>query len=304
MNIDFSVYKLIENAIGTTDYADRIIHYSSLEKLKSIIQSEELWMGHISSMNDTTECSHFLAGIEPAFKDFFDPLTLTQFWPYVEKARNRVMTDTYISSWCEYKDSESDGSLYMWQEYGNGGQGIGIVVDSSKFQASHLTPQKINFFITNSKMKYLSHDSAYNYAIEITRKLSTALNFMDDTSRLFATAIMLIASAPTIKHPSFEHEKEVRFLFLDPIPDLRPMRQYMSFRENTVNGSTQSYARLQLRNYPDYGFDLSLSKILKAILVGPGTNQDSRALEVRDLLISSGLGHVDVIKSRIPYAKR
>ena len=239
MNLDFAAYKLIENALGITDYADRIIHYSSFEKLRSIIQSNELWMGHISNMNDTTECSHFLSGIEPAFNDLFDPLTLTQFWPYVEKARKRVMTDTFISSWCEYRDDKADGNLYMWQEYGNGGQGIGLIVDSSKFQPSSLNARKINFFVTNSKIKYIPHDLVLSYAKSLTQTISSSINFMDEANRLFTTAMMLIASAPTIKHPDFAHEKEIRFLFMDPIPDFRPLKQFMSFTEKTVNGMTQ-----------------------------------------------------------------
>jgi hypothetical protein len=304
MNLDFAAYKKIENAIGIEDYADSIIHYSSFETLESLLQSNELWMGHISNMNDTTECSHFLSGIEPAFRDLFDPRTLAQFWPYVEKARNRIMTDTFVSSWCEYSDDEQDGSLYMWQEYGNGGQGIGIIVDSSRFQPSSLTPQKINFFVSNSKVKYIPQNTAASYAEELSRKVYKAISNLDEARRLFATAMMIIASAPTIKHPSFAHEKEIRFLFLDPIPDFRPMKKFMSVTETAAGGSLRPYAQLQLRDYPEYGFDLSPSKILKAILVGPGKDQNQRAQKVYDLLGTNGLEHVEVIRSRIPYTKR
>lgn len=143
--MDFATYKRVQAAIGTEDYSDQIIHYTRQETLELMLQNNELWLGHTSDMNDTGECKHFLTGMKPAFEQIVSRDELRQFWPIVQSAQSRIVSNTYISSWCEYFPSNPDGTLPMWNTYGDRGQGIGIIVDSANMQPSSLTPQKINF---------------------------------------------------------------------------------------------------------------------------------------------------------------
>lgn len=302
--MDFETYKAVEKIIGTKDYSDKIIHYTKISNFENILNSRELWFGHISDMNDTSECQHFLSGIKGAFDKSFESLMLTDYWPIISSARSRILNETYVSSWCEYTSQHPDGSLPMWQEYGDNGQGIGLIVDSSNFQPSNLTPQKIQFFITNSQIEYLSSDRTLEYAAELTDRISKGIHFSDESLRLFSTALMLLAKAPTIKHQSYSHEREVRFLSIDPIPDIRPMRGGVLTTEKQISGRYKSFVRLPLKNYPSYGFDLSIEKILLSVLLGPGEDQDERSNKVRHLLDRFGLQHVHILRSSIPYRKR
>ncbi len=301
MSIDFDTYKALEQLIGATDYSDRIIHYSRLQTLENILRSNELWFGHLSDMNDTSECKYFLSAIEPALNELIIAPSLDPVRDFLKQSINRAFSETFISSWCEYGPRNRDGSLPMWQVYGDDGQGIGIIVDSSSFQPSRLTPSKVNFFITNSRVKYFTKEEASSHARDVARRVSKGFNFENELNELMSIAIMLATMAPTVKHPSFEHEKEIRFISMDPIPEFRPMRGDVSISELDVRSKRRRFAQLPLRNYPEYEFDLSITNILKAVLVGPGADQKDRADAVRALLGQFDLSHVEVILSDIPY---
>lgn len=302
--MDFRVYKEVQSALGISDYSNKIIHYTSFENLSLMLESGELWFGHISNMNDTAECSHFISGVESSLRDIFDKISFSSYFSIIENAKNSIEKDTFISSWCEYTNENAEGLLPMWQEYGKNGRGVGLIIDSSIFQPSRLKPENLNFFIFSSKVKYLKKESAIEYADNLVKRLFSKVKLYNENMDLFVTAIMMLAAAPTIKHPSFSHEREIRFISMDPIPSLRPMRGDMSLVQHKVGDDVRSYRRLKLHNYPESGFDLTPSRLVKAVLVGPGDDQGERNKQVRELLDRHSLRNVKVINSAIPYRRR
>lgn len=295
----FALYQEACSALGVADYSRRIIHYTSLDAFQGILAGKELWFGKLSDMNDAAECSHFMDGVVarlPSLITEADQPGITQILPALIPL---IRDQTYISSWCEYFEAEPEGRLNMWLNYADRGAGVGLVVDSSQFQPSAITPTKLGFHVMTAKMEYVRQERAIDLANDYFLRMSN-VGYM---RRLFAekmfVAGMLAAKAPCVKHQSFAEDREMRFLYMPGLLGLfgRQLPQPTMRRV----GEREFFA-FSLQNYAKHGLDLRIERLLKKVVIGPGRDRAGRAQTVRTLLDAHGLQNVAIEQSDIPLA--
>lgn len=293
----FSQLKTLNDTVSQGDYSRSIIHYTSENSLTNILQSSELWMGRIDQMNDATEFRHYADAVKLVVHELVPHASASLVQSLFEGFENQIKDQTYLSSWCEYYDSEPEGRLPMWLSYGDNASGVAAVVDSSQMQPSTITHSRFSYFVATSQVEYVHKDQVKETADRLLHKIrkSGVLKAIPNSEAVLGG--MLIARAPTSKHQSFREEREVRFLTM-PEFSLRNGRYSPPNRLRQVNG--REYFSLELKNWHEYDLDLRLSTILQKILVGPRNKPHERAERMRDVLQKAGLGDVPVEIVDIP----
>nr|WP_321361010.1 DUF2971 domain-containing protein [uncultured Hyphomonas sp.] len=299
--LNFEQLQALNYAAGAADYSTKIIHYTSEDNLYRILESNELWFGRIDQMNDASEYSHYFNVVEEVITKLVPGVPAPMLNQLFQQVDQQVRGAAFISSWCEYSDEFSEGSLQMWRAYGNSGAGIAAVVDSSSLQPSALTPNKFGFFVNSSKVQYVRTDEVESIANELLDKIRSSGVLSSIPNSEVILGPMLVAKAPTSKHHAFREEKEVRFLAL---PNFA--RQAGRFfpencmREVKHDNKTRAFFALPLINWEQFEFDLRLSTVLKKVLIGPLRNPEERKQRVRRKLDSVGLQHVETEIVDIP----
>ncbi|MDX2277619.1 MAG: DUF2971 domain-containing protein [Hyphomonadaceae bacterium] len=278
--------------MGITDWSPEIVHYTSLDKFASILNSNELWFGNLTDLNDTQECDHFLDIVIPEFPSLIQGGAA--FAGVLPIVREMVRTQTYVSSWCEYLPDRPDGKLSMWRAYANDGEGVGIVADSASFLPSAIKPANLGFHVSSSRVNYVRKEDVVAHAKDVIERLSRVHMFPVPVPEALAAAAIVAVKAVCVKHDGWFEEEEIRFLHFGGVPGLgkpEALRQ---------SGPRQFFA-LGLQQYPEAQFDFRPARILKKVVVGPKGDKAARAREVRRLLDAHGLGHVQIAISDIPY---
>lgn len=299
----FDLYKKMVNALAMGDYSNQIIHYTGIDTLERILNSNELWFGNTAEMNDTSECDHFIDAVLGKSSYILGGVEIPTIKNMIAQMRPAIRNSTYISSWCEYFDAEPNGKLSMWRNYADGGKGVGLIVDSSPLQPSTVTLQRLGFFIYNAKVTYVKENRAIEIANDYIRRIVSIPELKGSINASMFIAHFILGMAPTIKHDGFQEEEEIRFLNMQGLRKIMYNTNHADGKIKTLgNGANaRSFYALPLKNYNQYGFDLRIGTILKKVIVGPAANRNDRVLEVRNMLDRFNLSHVDVIVSNIPY---
>lgn len=297
----FDLYRRSSNALGIGDYSNRIIHYTTEEALGKIIETNSLLFGSISQMNDTTECDHFLDHVLENSHRLLGSVDLPGLQQLITNLRPAIRDQTYVSSWCEYFESEPNGKLSMWRAYGDNGLGVGLVVDSAQLQPSALTAQKIGFHVYSTKVEYVRDNRAVELANNYLRRIASMPENAGALQQRMQMAIMLLAKAPCVKHIGFEEEEEVRFLYMK---GLNHLLGGLESSERIVQIGEPPHKReyyvFPLDDYDQFGFDLRIGSVLRRVIVGPAGDAAERAARITQMLKSHMLGHVEVLLSKIP----
>jgi hypothetical protein len=273
----------------------KLIHFTSLEAAKSIISSAKFRMFSLYSMADTDELSFALKKIETGLSKFL----IEQF-----------QQDVFTLSMNEYSDEDSI-KQNMWNQYGDAGFGVGIVLSLGSYQNNWQ-----NHFL--SKSKYGS-DSLKDLADYHNRHkvFITDNQLQVDKEKIDRLAIPL---AGFHKVNGFEDENEVRLLVFNK-SDLENYHFPLDFIEHEVNNETRlieresldldyyifvtearkKYIELELNpvNRDEYKGLRPIPKI-KKIVLGPKLYEIANLKEEFKTLAKKGLGYdIEVVKSKI-----
>jgi hypothetical protein len=115
-----------------------LAHYTSLENVERILNSEQLWLSNPLLMNDLEEVRFgVLNGMEiiRASKELHDALgsepRRTAFFDALEEAFDEYgsedVIDLYVICFSVHTKDNNDGILSMWRGYGNQGKGAALV---------------------------------------------------------------------------------------------------------------------------------------------------------------------------------
>lgn len=94
----------------------KLIHYTSLETLITILKDQKFYLSNIKNVNDPQE---FLQVFNKS--NYFD-------WKDKDRYINDVLEKIYFASFCEYEDNSKE-HFDLWRLYGNDGKGVGIVFE-------------------------------------------------------------------------------------------------------------------------------------------------------------------------------
>lgn len=193
---EFARYQRICSALGIRDFSNLLIHYTSVAALDAILTSGELWFGKLADLKDTAECDHFVDGVlknASRLIPMADPRVIAQV---LQQYRDMMKNDTYVSSWCEYSTAEPEGSLLMWREFGDDGDGVGLVIDSSQFLASAIKREHLAFGVLSARMDYVHKDRATDFANDMFTRLANVEFVGADVPKIIGVAAVLLSKAP------------------------------------------------------------------------------------------------------------
>ncbi|MCC5907027.1 MAG: DUF2971 domain-containing protein [Balneolaceae bacterium] len=259
-----------------------LYHYTDLSGLQGIIKEREIWISHISSLNDPLEVKYgqeliinelnerILNENDEDLREFFNSMRISV------GAFGKVMFHTFIACFCE-----SENLLSQWRAYSNKGGGYNIGFEFKLNTFSSLNKKNLD-----NKNKPLLRKVIYdkelqiclirNYLEKITNGVKKGFtgSIGIKNKRNLHAAIMgsqasnvLLDMLLTFKNPEFEEEQEWRLIHVS-LSDHQP--EQLKFREG-ANGLIP-YKAMSI-------YDLredSISFPLKSIMIGPSLDKEGQ----------------------------
>ncbi len=291
----FSIDKVVWNEarrqkIISEKNPDIIYHYTTLEGLKGIIESNSIWLSDYSYLNDATEIQHgtklvsLVASEMSELPRYDSAKELFQAWiKNIEEVQHRVCIASF----------SSDGdSLSQWRSYGN--IAIGFIPKLTIGYASETHFRAVEYEAHNQKeliKLYLSHMcQAY--------VLDHSMGRLQRIEDVYFKTEKIIKLITFFKDNGFKDEAEYRIAYIEDKQLFDTLGQHIAPKEFRVSqGKLIPYVK---------SIDLARSKEDKCtqkictIVLGPGV--DSLVEQgVREFLDHNGFEDVKIEKSRVPY---
>lgn len=280
-----------------------LAHYTSLESVEKILQSEQLWLSNPLLMNDLEEVRFgVLNGMEiiRTNKLLHDSLSSDlrrrAFFDAIEDAfdeyGNDKVMDLYVICFSVHQQGNSDGILSMWRGYGNQGKGGAIVFDTSKLPVPDESP------FTLGGVWYATKDERKEKISEKINALATfiATNHFPD-EYLHATARELFKRLCIFsvfsKHSGFREENEWRLVYLEDRDQLDAKTGRPIFDEHFsyLNGRNGVEPKLKLPVGVLLGSidaSISFSDLIDRIIIGPTSSSPLARRAMERMLKSIG----------------
>ena len=289
-----------------------LAHYTSIKTLESILRNDEVWLSNPLFMNDMEEVRF---GINEGARLFIDSQELEsacgaphrfsllkdKFNIYYDSFANDHVIDTYIFCLSQHDEMNTDGLLSMWRGYGGNGSGAAIVIDTAKINFNEKSP----FII--AKVQYASTEARIDW---IKFKLKEVANLLNDThinddelkvlAYIFFERLKIFALFT--KHTGFDEEREWRVVYMrtrDTEKSFDPMFDYWIGPRGVEPKLKLKFSRLS----DLMASDLSLSKIVRRIILGPSVSSPlakTMIFKMLDRLQKPEL-KARVVASSIPY---
>jgi Protein of unknown function (DUF2971) len=230
------LYSSIQNLVEMTD-RPLLAHYTSLDVLEKIIQSNELWFSNPLLMNDMQEVRFGMTEGRNVFDglstEIVDACRSKERAAIVQRAFHQDFNnydmnhlfDVYVFCLSQHDSKDTDGRLSMWRGYGGNGKGAALVFKPDLFT---LTPQSP---LLIAKVRYRSNEDrlsdikrAFTGSVDLVRKH----NVPDEQLHLvsFQMFELMLLFSLVSKHHGFSEEEEWRIIYL-PNRDLKGL-----FRES------------------------------------------------------------------------
>ena len=290
-------------------------HYTSLEVLEKILTNNEIWFSSPLYMNDRAEVLFGINnGAEIVKKSAEVELSLGNKYrhrifcksidDFISEYDKKYLLDTYVFCTSEHQMNDHDGLLSMWRGYGGHGDGVAIVIDSSKIEPSNDTPFVI------SKVKYGTDEDRLswirNKAVEFSRIISEIyISDEDIRSCAFVLFDRIKLFSLFTKHIGFSEENEWRFVYR---PENDRDGRYSKLR-HYVHGPLGFEPKLKFKLEPTddvTSSDFSFEKIIHEIILGPtmSTPLAMRSVERMFELVNRPRLKEHLIASTIPFRRR
>lgn len=255
-----------------------LAHYTSLQSLEKILETNEIWFSNPLLMNDLDEVRFGVlrgAGIVRNSENLVNAcgsstradLFRNAFDRWYHAFEDEHAFNTYVFCLSEHDPTDYDGSLSMWRGYGSNGDGVAIVFDTKQVEVVEGSPLII------ARVHYGSNDERIQW---LNNLLARFLGILKSTSvpddKLSLAAFLLFERIKLFalfsKHRGFLEEHEWRIVY---IPD-RDREQKLAPMFHYSIGSRGAEPKLRLKVEPIQGLtaaDLSLEKLIERIILGP-----------------------------------
>lgn len=270
---------------------DVFYHYTSMEALVSIIESDAIWLSDYSYLNDKTELVHGVKVVSSVISEF-----LSSGVTEVQGALLQAWSEKALAPLprvCVASFSGDGDSLSQWRAYGNVAIGfvphkIGIHANQSQLGVVRYEPE----IQKQLAQVYVSH-CLQAYALDVE---NNALERIPDVYHRFGQVLELVSF---FKAPSFRDEREYRLVYVEH-PELfedgtfgeRPPKHF-----RVKGGRIYSHiVSSEMFPFPDHKWPLGICEVV----LGPESD-DLMELGVREFLDENGLQDVPIIRSQIPY---
>ncbi len=313
----------------------KLYHYTTLDGLIGILQTQTLWATQYRFLNDYSELVLIRdILIESVFPIVLEELKLINHREDVQRFIDRkggldqvvkhdaaiiidaqyraAGEDIYIFSFCgEYKNSyvNSNGLLSQWRGYGIGG-GIALVFDTHKLEEILQIEGEKYLYNQGHISDVIYSDDETKFKMELTTNMTDITAYVKkmflhmklnrqepDATKAFPSFIQCISR---YKHHSFKEENEVRIVCMPRIQN----EEYLRIAKK--EGSTLKLEKERkfrtkkgkLIPYIELFNSTDIVLPIERIIVGPHKEKESRAYALRVMLRNT---NIEITISDIPY---
>ena len=292
-------------------WPETIYHYTSLQGLKSIIETQKIYCTNINFLNDKKEYKYGVDLIRNIIKRLKDEDLNIQILEMIEKNIDLIFnSERYVTCF------SMDGDLLsQWRAYAKYGKGVAIGFDFKLLKtttAQISSIKRIEYDVNNQNKKIKEF---IQIIIQFFEKKNEMIYWEDSTYEESVATIVIKYLEDIIasyKHPSFGEEQEYRFQYVIDgnaqkgdeeilfrasdtliIPYIELQPQYNTFVEDKTNGKYDDHSVNSIhiiRQFP-----------IKKLIIGPSLDFESVKLGIKELLRKKDYKDVDIEKSKIPY---
>ncbi len=288
---------------------ETIYHYTDINGLIAILESQSLFSTNINFLNDSKEFKHGVELIDKNIKLIKETAKNKKLLQNLKKETNTILDiDKYVICF-----SKNGDLLSQWRSYGNKGKGIAIGFEPHEMEGSmaeqifgldiiydeNIQNEIIEEYLKIipdyfEKQKDLFDWKGYDYNSLVS---NTTIEFLEDI-------------ISTFKNPSFSEEQEFRIEYKVDGTHNKPNDKKIFFRssENLII----PYIKLTSNYKNDIVYNLDKpndekrlevgNKLpLKEIIIGPSLDYKINKLGIEKLLIKTGYNNIEIKESTIPY---
>jgi DUF2971 family protein len=282
-----------------------IYHYTDVEGVKGIIESNCLWASAAQFLNDSSEIEYGHELVRTELDEWvrindgrktFGAGVLFMLWSRFSASTEKLPAAVYVTCFCE-----SGNLLSQWRAYGQaGGYSLGFAIEDS-WPTISLTPkgsywetrlQKVIYSVSEQKRRISSVLRKAYEAMDAHRAPSpveAASLLMEVTDFIYE---LLLDEIATFKNPAFEEEREWRLVV---------RRRWIDFGEDKNPDPAPKFRRSRGSLVPYLELRPGAPTIpLRSIRFGPSLERKRVETPLRLLLSSCGFGPVDIEGSDLP----
>jgi hypothetical protein len=290
-----SVYKKI-------DLPDKLYHYTSMENFRKIIESGLFYLFGTHTMNDYKEN---IVVIEIFNEIVNDIATNNSGWNIKELAEYMTRRYNYYFSYV-FCLTELYDSLSQWRAYGDDGNGICIIINTSGLRLDYKLPSQSMPLIgdhNNKNNSFVLHNIIYSKQEQrkIINQLINQHEMYKNTKELYNShwsidevGDHIMNYGPIFKIEEFKEEKEWRIIYT---PTFLPVNiPPITSNDYNINMGFIN-TRDKIKSYFTFSYDFI--NCFDGVLVGP--KNKSLFYEIRAFLQANHLNNKKIEKSKISY---
>ncbi len=291
-----------------------IYHYAAYENAKNILESQKLYLGSSTSMEDKIDrfygnlyaTVHLLTSNHRHYQDIRENLTTDEILKINEESLNLPL---YSASFCKRQDNE-----YLWKNYADNKKGVALGFDEELLQKNIDETLRYYYKDIDGDKTYCPEPPKVLPLRTVTYSSSDAKEFMDKVAddlynRFFTNLVkdkkvdykffwklILCLAGGVIKGTDYRKEEEIRLIFQN-IYDEKYMADYpitMIQKYEYEEGMNRLGLMTLFTNEPKERFELDLQsqpnspKVIKQIVLGEDFPEENKE-EVRKLAATNGL---------------
>lgn len=266
-----------------------LFHYTTVQGLFGIIESQCFWLTNMQYMNDLSESSHATKLIKEILTELSKNKKYTDdFSKYLKKANDIYLDNSknYIACFTTNGDS-----LPMWNMYG---KNCGVSIEIDLDAGYNFCNQGCLFrdMIYDESILHDHIEKIVDFYQETYRKLNEdkSNNFHTINNTMNEILEKIILFSANVKNKYFSHEAETRLLLT--------VKDCDKIKYRVKNNIIVSYIETS-----PHGLNKDKKLPIKSVIVGPGEEQDIVKSSIMDFLKSKGY-NIEVKSSAIPYRDR
>ncbi len=284
--------------------SEKLIHYTSLSTLYSILENQTLRHTSLGSMNDPREWHFGYEIVRSVVKDYARNCSrLEQQCLHLWTLKDKMRHWPFVFCLCDgINEEEINGTLNQWRLYGSNGLGVALVLDYPK--STGPVRNKINSKISRPfRVIYDASDAAILVRARLDRYFEV-LRSLDEhsysISDMHLTLFQLLNVLPVVfKDSDYKEEREVRTMVFHQPHEPESVGGKMVFSESGRSGIRRPHLDINFLNSerkPDQFHESNLSRII----IGPSGDQDAIADSIFNFAAHNWF-NVNIVKSDISY---
>ena len=277
-----------------------IYHYTNDVGLKGILETGQLWLTDIFSLNDPSELTHgFSVAINALTSKLASDSAVGQIFAknFAAFAQQGAIPKVAHFFMCSFSSTGDD--LGQWRAYADNGRGYAVGFDAKALEDGYT--KKDGIPIPHNSTFHITYNDAQLSAIQsqIVEKMRSLImlpaerNLKNAAINVYMAELQMLLTLHILqtilffKHEAYANEREFRFLQIHKADEPPP-----------VKVRTRRYGFVK---YREFDWRSLAPNALKEIVVGPAADYGTGSQFVKDCFDLFHVANVEVTRSEIPY---